>query len=238
MINKSPIKRDKTYYEALGPVPKGTLSPKDSYRFNCVRRYLYGNSVVDVGCGRGDFLKLINPDYQIGGTEVNKERVDYCNQALGQEAVKVNNLDERLDFKDGSFDTVICLEVLEHLVDPQKALKELVRISRKRIIITVPFNEKMWWCRCVHCAEYTPVSGHLHTFNMENIRGFIPENTRLVKAELICNRLLSYFRSVSFIFRLPVLISFPIDKILNRIIPRAAWILVILDKNDAADGHH
>lgn len=214
----------------MGPVPKGTLSPKDSYRFNCVRRYLYGDSVVDVGCGRGDFLKFINLDYQISGTEVNKERVDYCNQALGQEAVKVDNLDERLDFKDGSFDTVICLEVLEHLVDPQKALKELVRISRKRIIITVPFNEKMWWCRCVHCARWTPVSGHLHTLNKENIRGIIPSNAKVIKIELVRSRVLSRFPRLSSIFRLPIPIISIIDRVFTCIVPRAGWMMVILNK--------
>ena len=36
--------------------------------------------------------------------------------------------------------------------------------------------------------------------------------------------------SVSLIFRLPVFASFPIDEILNRIIPKAGWMTVILDK--------
>lgn len=230
MITKSPIKRNKTYYEALGLVPEGVLSPQGLYRYRRVKEYLHGCSVLDVGCGRGDFLKLINLDYQISGTEVNKERADYCNQALGQEAVKVDNLDERLDFEDGSFDTVICLEVLEHLVDPQKALKELVRISRKRIIITVPFNENIQWCRCVHCARWTPVSGHLHTLNKENIRGIIPSNARVVKIELVRSRVLSRFPRLSSIFRLPIPIISIIDRVFTCIVPRAGWMMVILNK--------
>ncbi len=237
MINKSPVKRTKTYYEALGP-PKGVLSPRDFYRFKRVRKYLYGSSVFDVGCGYGDFLKLINPNHQIGGTEVNKERVDYCNQVLGQNAIRLANLDERLDLEDSSFDTVVCSEVLEHLEDPEKALKELVRVARKRVIITVPFNEKIRYVLCVHCARYTPYSGHLHSFDKENIRGIIPDNARLVKIELICNGVLIYFPRLSFVFRLPVLVSFLIDKILNHIFPRAAWILLILDKNNATGGHY
>ncbi len=229
MINKSPVKRNKTYYEALGS-PKGVLSPRDFYRFKRVRKYLYGSSVLDVGCGYGDFLKLINPNHQIGGTEVNKERVDYCNQVLGQNAIRLANLDERLDFEDNSFDTVVCLEVLEHLEDPEKALKELVRVARKRVIITIPFNEKIRYVLCVHCARYTPYSGHLHSFNKENIRGIIPDNTRIVRIELICNKALSYLPGLRSIFRFPIPISSTFDNLLNRIISRASWMVVVLDK--------
>jgi 2-polyprenyl-3-methyl-5-hydroxy-6-metoxy-1,4-benzoquinol methylase len=76
MITKSPIKRDKKYYETLGPVPQGILLPLDHYRFKLVRRHIYGKSVLDVGCARGDFLKLIKPDYQIAGIEVTEHRVN------------------------------------------------------------------------------------------------------------------------------------------------------------------
>lgn len=92
MITKSPIKRNETYYEALG-LPKGVLSPRDFHRFKRIRKYLYGNSVLDVGCGRADFLNLIKGDYQIAGIEVNKERVDYCNQVLGQNAIWLGDLE-------------------------------------------------------------------------------------------------------------------------------------------------
>jgi 2-polyprenyl-3-methyl-5-hydroxy-6-metoxy-1,4-benzoquinol methylase len=45
---------------------------------------------------------------------------------------------ESLSFEDKSFDTVLCLEVLEHTHDPVSALKELVRVTRKDLIISVP----------------------------------------------------------------------------------------------------
>jgi len=42
----------------------------------------------------------------------------------------------RLPFADGAFDVVLCSEVLEHLVRPVEALAELVRITRKYLIVT------------------------------------------------------------------------------------------------------
>jgi SAM-dependent methyltransferase len=48
-----------------------------------------------------------------------------------------------LPYKDNSFDLVICTEVLEHLDDPQKALQEMVRVSKKYLLLSVP-NEPIF----------------------------------------------------------------------------------------------
>jgi ubiquinone/menaquinone biosynthesis C-methylase UbiE len=43
-----------------------------------------------------------------------------------------------LPFGDKSFDVVICTHALEHIRKPRKALLELIRVTRKRLIIVVP----------------------------------------------------------------------------------------------------
>jgi len=46
-----------------------------------------------------------------------------------------------MPFPDNSFDYVFCISVLEHLdSDPYEALMELVRVSKRRVIITVDYN--------------------------------------------------------------------------------------------------
>ncbi|UCD06972.1 MAG: class I SAM-dependent methyltransferase [Candidatus Aenigmatarchaeota archaeon] len=59
-----------------------------------------------------------------------------------------------LKFKDNSFDTVLCQEVLEHIADPVRGMKELWRVAKKRVIITVPLEPNFtllrlpWgWCK-------------------------------------------------------------------------------------------
>ncbi len=208
------------------------------YRFKRVGKNIYGTSILDVACGQADFLTLIKKKYQIAGTEINERRVNYCNQVLGQDSVKFGNLDIGLDFGDNSFDTVTCLEVLEHLNNPQEALKELVRISRKRVIVTVPYDEAIKYVLCIHCAKYTPISAHLHRFNKQKIKDIMPDNVRLVKIDLIGNKALRLFPYLnSIVFRAPLSIISLIDKFANRIFPRASWMLVILDKNNSADNH-
>ncbi|MHB8104778.1 MAG: class I SAM-dependent methyltransferase [Dehalococcoidales bacterium] len=235
MDNCSSLKKNKQYNEAAG-LPKSVLSILDFHRFKRVKKHLYSKSILDIGPGRADFLKSIKSDYEISGIDMNMERVKYCNQILGQDAVKLGNLETGLDFEDGSFDTVTCLEVLEHLADPQKAIKELVRVSRKRVIITVPFDEEIQYVLCIHCAKYTPYSGHLHSFNQQTLKNIIPDNARIVKTELIGNKVSGIFPYLSsIVFSAPFFISSFIDGLANRIFPRATWLMVILDKHDSAD---
>jgi len=233
MITKSPIKRHEKYYEMLGPVPQGILSPLDHYRFELVRRHIYGKSVCDVGCARGDFLKLLKPDYQIAGIEVTKQRVEDCNKIFGQDVVRLCNLEEGIDLEDNCYDTVVSMEVLEHLVDPQETLQHLIRICRKRIIITVPCDEKIQWLLCVHCARYTPQSGHLHSFDEAKIKQCLDnctEKVEIVKLIRFCNSIIRYIPKF-----IPFRLKFLIDKLFCRLLPKyARWILLVADKEEGA----
>ena len=48
---------------------------------------------------------------------------------------------QALTYPDGSFDAVLCIEVLEHVADPFKAVAEIKRVLRPggRLLLTVPF---------------------------------------------------------------------------------------------------
>ncbi len=45
---------------------------------------------------------------------------------------------ERLPFRDEQFDLVVCVEVLEHLKDPDAGLRELVRVTSRHLLLSVP----------------------------------------------------------------------------------------------------
>ena len=96
-----------------------------------------GTSVCDVGCGTGFSLGYIRdsrPDVErFVGVDF---AIDDANALTGIEyfSAKV----ESLPFKDKEFDTVICTHVIEHILDYRAAIKELRRITKKRLIIVVP----------------------------------------------------------------------------------------------------
>jgi SAM-dependent methyltransferase len=106
----------------------------------CIRRIaqaVEGESVCDVGCGTGALLKEIQAA-QPGLTRVTGVDfvVDDAASLPGVEYVAARI--EALPFADGEFDTVVCTHVIEHVLEYQKAIAELRRIARRRLIIVVP----------------------------------------------------------------------------------------------------
>lgn len=97
----------------------------DTMRFKMVAKLCEG-SVLDIGCRDGEFKKYL-PDNLYTG-------IDYNPQNLDVQYGDVYNL----SYLDNTFDTVTLLEVMEHLENPIKALKEIRRVVKKRLIISMP----------------------------------------------------------------------------------------------------
>ncbi|OCP07489.1 MULTISPECIES: class I SAM-dependent methyltransferase [unclassified Ensifer] len=106
----------------------------------CVRKIaasVAGESVCDVGCGTGVLLKRIRAANPRVGRLTG---VDFAvDDAAAIEGVEYRAaMIEDLPFADGEFDTVVCTHVIEHILDYRKAIAELRRITRRRLIIVVP----------------------------------------------------------------------------------------------------
>lgn len=168
------------YFYALGkPKPGAPFNALDLYRFKLAYRFLAPGSVLDVGTYFGDFLKIVREHdarREIYGTEVNNERADLSNINLGSEVVRVDFRNGMLStFEDSSIDNVVCTEVIEHVPDHELAVHELCRVGKKRIIISVPYNERILSHLCIHCCQYTPSSGHLHSYKIGSFDKMLPE---------------------------------------------------------------
>lgn len=98
----------------------------DILRFKIIAGYCDGD-VLDVGCGLGvlrSYLPQTNIKSYLG--------LDTAGR------VSVYGSIYNLPFKGDSFDTIVTSEVLEHLEHPVDALRELARVSKNQVIITVP----------------------------------------------------------------------------------------------------
>lgn len=94
-----------------------------------------GKNVLDVGCGSGHLVGILEKDYKVTGLDFIKSE-NYKPPYVKSEHV-VSNIDT-LPFKDKSFDTVICAHTLEHVSNINQSILELRRVCRKRLIIIVP----------------------------------------------------------------------------------------------------
>jgi len=126
------------------------------------RRLKRGSTLLDVGPGGGHFLNIVA---RMGKFEKLRS-VDIVERKALPKAVdfEVRDIAE-LDYPDRAFDTITCLEVLEHLQDDAltKALANLRRMCRGQLIISVPF------------AEPLPLSSyHFQRFTEGRIRALFP----------------------------------------------------------------
>jgi SAM-dependent methyltransferase len=69
-----------------------------------------------------------------------------------------------LPYPDRAFDVVVATEVLEHLHDPSGAVRELLRVARKAVILTVPHEP--WWrlanmMRGKYLSDFGNTPGHV-----------------------------------------------------------------------------
>lgn len=97
-------------------------------------------SVLDVGCGEGFTLQRLT-NQKIGkkleGVDFVQEALDLGKKIHPHLKLIKGDLYE-LPYENDSFDLLLCTEVLEHLEYPQKALQELIRVSKKYILLSVP----------------------------------------------------------------------------------------------------
>jgi ubiquinone/menaquinone biosynthesis C-methylase UbiE len=74
-----------------------------------------------------------------------------------------------LPFADGTFELVLCTDLLEHLDDPKRAMHELVRVSKRWVLISVPYNIRIEKTLCPHCHKDYFLYGHQHSFGREGV---------------------------------------------------------------------
>ncbi|MEN0060550.1 MAG: class I SAM-dependent methyltransferase [Myxococcota bacterium] len=99
------------------------------------------SATLDVGCGEGFVLQALGPaaGEHVHACDLSEAAVAACRSAVpGVEAQVASATD--LPYDDDQFDTVICLEVLEHLEDPAVAVRELARVSRGHLVLSVPWE--------------------------------------------------------------------------------------------------
>ena len=147
---------------------------------NLVARYATaGEPILDAGCGTGLNLRHL-PKGSVG-VDINPRNVALLKQRLPDHVVIEGDV-EHLPFTDGSFGTVLCTEVIEHIPDPAAALAEYRRVLKPGgvLIGSVPARSMIWKLRflsstCPHSEpfhnEYLPheVRAMLARWDLEHL---------------------------------------------------------------------
>jgi ubiquinone/menaquinone biosynthesis C-methylase UbiE len=115
------------------------------------------NSLVDLGCGTGDFLSLASKLFPYAvGVDLNSSSIKIC-QKKGIPAYKQNAT--KTYFENNSFDIVRAQNILEHLPQPDKLITEAYRILKPRgyLVIHVPTQFSTFYPITNFWDDYTHV---------------------------------------------------------------------------------
>lgn len=93
--------------------------------------------VLDLGCGDGLFLEMLkNRGIEGIGLEISSIAVEKAKRK-GLNVRKFDFSNTPLPFDDNSFEVVVLLDVLEHLYQPDKVLKEIHRVTKSDFVLSI-----------------------------------------------------------------------------------------------------
>lgn len=125
-------------------------------------------TIADIGCGNGIISNLLGQDYDVTAVDISDAALSY----VTTKKVKASALN--LPFEDASFDLVLSSEMLEHLSTPDlhQAIRELKRVSKRWLIISVPHREQLAGSdvKCASCAHVFNANGHLQSFTFRRLQ--------------------------------------------------------------------
>lgn len=141
-------------------------------------------SLLDVGCGNGAFLRLLESTTQITVTGI--EPAAAARAAAICRAPVVMGAADEIPYEDGAFDAVTALEVLEHLPHGvyERALRELPRVAARSLIVSVPYRERRAFITCPYCGCRFHPYYHMRRFDRRMLTVLFP-SMRLVRTKLV-----------------------------------------------------
>lgn len=100
--------------------------------------------ILEIGCGSGALLEDLSADNAVVGMDISDVALRVCRER-GLNCASKGDVTS-LPFADAAFDTIIAIDVLEHIYDDAAAVTEIYRVCRPggRVIVTVPAFQMLW----------------------------------------------------------------------------------------------
>lgn len=149
-----------------------------------------GLIILDAGCGTGLNLLSLNSFGRTFGFDITWQALAFCHENGLKNVVQCST--SKISFRPGAFDVITVFDLLEHLVDPQEAIREFNRLLKPdgRMVITVPAFKFLW-------SQHDEALCHFRRYKRKDIHDLVQGSG--LKIERI-----GYFFFVSFFIVAPI----------------------------------
>lgn len=157
------------------------LPPKwTDNQFNNIYNKLYcylGENILDIGCGQGEFLYLLNKkvkNKKFTGIDISSVAIKNAKHKF-KKITFFKSSSSKTPFANNSFDTILLIEVIEHLIDIDSTLQEIKRILKPNgylMITTTDFNllKKILISTFVWDKYFYPNNPHIRFFTKKTLK--------------------------------------------------------------------
>jgi len=174
--------------------------PKIGERVEIASRYIREcKKVLDVGCGDGSLALFVKGKVKIYGVDKSEKLLEIAKQR-GVLIKKINLDENNLPYKDSYFDCVTCLDVIEHIKDPNALVREMYRVLKKggHLIVSAPnirFSDHI--VKLVFKGRFPTTSedktaydgGHIHYFTFSDLKEILRKaGFKIIREEGIINK--------------------------------------------------
>jgi len=186
------------FYERTEVIHEVVEARRSEICYGLIKEKLLRNSgerkrILDIGCGDGSFSSRFERYCNVFGVDVSQRSVDLARKA-GLDARVVDISYEKLPFSNSYFDLVYMGDVIEHLLNPDFAILEVLRVTKSNgyLILSTP-NLASWLNRLLLLVGVQPMFsevsavknfsragkqdtvavGHLRIFTYGSLRKFL-----------------------------------------------------------------
>lgn len=145
------LKKDKKgyliAYKRIDSLLKDRETDLNSESVDKISANIKGKTVLGAGCGKGYMAVKLAKKFKVTTMDIVIDKI------LPQKYPRIKWMAgdvTDMPFENRSFDTVICCHTLEHVIDIKKAVTELRRVAKKRLIIIVPKQRPYYFTFDLH----------------------------------------------------------------------------------------
>jgi len=172
----------------------------ESRRVKCVLMFISPSEkdkIIEIGCGAGDILGKIKKG-SLTGLDISQYIIDRAKKRFKKISFIVGNAQNLpQEVKKRQFDKIICSEVLEHVEEPERVLKEIKKISRKESIVVISIPNEGLINKIKAILQKLRIFGlffpklsrkmneewHLHAFSFDRLRTMASSDYIIIKAQ-------------------------------------------------------